>query len=61
MITIILIYLLIGWIIGFVPIILRSNDEIPIGVINLILYWPWFLVKCIIFLITNKETKNRRK
>lgn len=55
MVTVILIYLLIGWIIGFIPIILRSNDEVSIGVINVILYWPWFLIKCIIFLITDKK------
>ena len=62
MIAVILIYLLIGWIIGFISIILHSYifikpnwimDGFPL-IILCILYWPWILIECIIFLITNK-------
>lgn len=48
MITIILIYLLIGWVAGFVLTIYYSFhsdwDEMAISIIQTILYWPWFLV-----------------
>ena len=59
--TIILIYLLIGWIVGFIYTIFISlnskelNGTPPIiSITQIILYWPWFLGEVIFFLITDK-------
>ena len=66
MIAVILIYLLIGWIIGFISIIFRAYifikpnwivDGFPF-IILCVLYWPWVLVECIIFLITDIGNKE---
>lgn len=63
MVTVILIYLLIGWFLGFIDTIiiclnvnkLSLNDAPPIiNIAQIILYWPWFLIECIFFLITDK-------
>mgnify|MGYP003495682015 FL=1 len=66
MITVIFVYLLIGWIIGFISIIFRAHifikpnwivDGFPF-IILCVLYWPWVLVECIIFLITDIGNKE---
>ena len=48
MVTVILIYFLIGWICGLgltIYYTINSDwDEMAISIIQAILYWPWFLV-----------------
>lgn len=71
MITVFLIYLLIGWLVGFVLTIYHSfsyirsdfDEEIIPFILVCILYWPWFLA-LIIYYFTNlliKKLKNKNK
>lgn len=67
MVTVILIYLLIGWICGFALTIYYSFhsdwDEMGISIIQTILYWSWFLAIIIYHFSKQiiKKLKNRNK
>lgn len=72
MVTVILIYVLIGWIAGFALTIyhVTSNldlDELDVEVIPLILlcilYWPWFLTIIIYYFSKQiiKKLQNKNK
>lgn len=65
MVTVILIYFLIGWICGFALTIYYSFDSATdeLALIQTILYWPWLLVLIIHHLSKQviKKLKNRSK
>ena len=65
MVTIILIYFLIGWIVGFAFTIYYSFDSATdeLALIQSILYWPWLLVLAIHHFSKPiiKKLKNRSK
>lgn len=65
MVTVIIIYLLIGWIAGFALSIYYSfdSDSDELALIQTILYWPWLLVLIIHHLSKRviKKLKNTKK